>query len=482
MRKVFFGLWLVTLSANLTVKAQAQDNTWDLKRCVEYAREHNVQVRQQHIQANLAHLDYTQAKYSQLPNLNGSFQGGWNFGRSVDQVNYTYSTQTFFQTNASLSSSVTLFNWFSKINTTRANKLTAEAERLTEEKIKNDVSLNVANLYLQVLFNIQQAGINETRLNQSRAQFENTRRQVDAGALPELNAVELEAQLGVDSANWIQAKTNIELSILQLKNALNLPADTLFVVDTPPVESIPVDNILEESPAVIYNLALEALPQFRANDLRLQAAERQYKATHGQLFPTISAFAQLNTLSNNRTMEGHGNFVEYNPVIGTVGTIPGAMEVNSIIKQRLYDSYRNTNYFKQYSNNFGQNLGFSLNVPIFNGLQARNNVRRQKLNIQNQEIIMEQDKLNMKRDIYDAYQQALGAFEKYNASKKSVESAQKAFDFATRRYNIGVLQTIQWLNNQNTLAEAKINALIAQFDYVFKMKVLEFYKGQGIKL
>lgn len=480
MRKFFWGLWLVALSANLSVKAQ--DNKWDLKRCVEYAREHNVQVRQQHIQANLAHLDYTQAKYSQLPTLNGGLQGGWNFGRSVDQVNYTYSTQTFFQTNASLSSNVTLFNWFSRINTTRANRLASEAERLQEEKIRNDVSLNVANLYLQVLFSIQQAGINETRLKQSRAQFDNTRKQVDAGALPELNAVELEAQLGVDSANWIQSKTNIELSILQLKNALNLPADTTFVVDAPPVESIPVDNILEESPAVIYDMALNSLPQFRVNDLRLQSAESRYKAAYGQLFPTISAFAQLNTLSNNRSMEGYGNFVEFNPVIGTVGTPGGMFEVNSIIKQRMYDGYRNTNFLKQYSNNFGQNLGFSLNIPIFNGLQARNNVRRQKLNIQNQQLIMEQDKLNMKRDIYDAYQQALGAFEKYSASVKSVESAQKAFDFATRRYEIGVLQTIQWLNNQNTLAEAKINALIAQFDYVFKMKVLEFYKGQGIKL
>lgn len=477
MRKVFLGL--LTLSALIV---QSQDNKWDLKRCVEYAREHNVQVRQQHIQANLAHLDYTQAKYSQLPNLNGSLQGGWNFGRSVDQVNYTYSTQTFFQTNASLSSNVTLFNWFSRINTTRANKLTSEAERLQEEKIKNDVSLNVANLYLQVLFNIQQADINQTRLKQSRAQFDNTRKQVDAGALPELNAVELEAQLGVDSANWIQAKTNIELSILQLKNALNLPADTTFSIETPPVESIPVDNILEESPGAIYELALNSLPQFRANDLRLQAAERRHKAAKGQLLPSISAYAQLNTLSNNRTMEGYGNFVELNPIIGTVGTLPGALEVNSILKQRMYSDYRNTNFLKQYSNNFGQNLGFSVSVPIFNGLQARNNVQRQKLSIQSQQITLEQDKLNMKRDIYDAHQQALGAFEKYHASVKSVESAQKAFDFATRRYEIGVLQTIQWLNNQNTLAEAKINALIAQFDYVFKMKVLEFYKGQGIKL
>lgn len=478
MRKLVFCLaMIVASSAHLSVKAQEK---WDLRRCVEYAREHNIQVRQQHIQASLARLDYKQSKYSQFPTLNANYQGGWNFGRSVDQVNYTYSTQSFFQTNLGLSSNVTLFNWFSKTNTTAANRLTAEAEVLQEEKVKNDVSLNVANLYLQVLFNIQQAYINETRLNQSRAQFQNTRKQVDAGALPELNAAELEAQMGVDSANWIQAKTNIELSILQLKTALNLPADTLFNIDTPPVESIPVDNILEISPSAIFQMAVNSLPQFRVNSLRLLAAEKNYKAARGQLYPTFSLSGQVGAPTNSQSIEGRGNFVEYKPTIGTVVT--SGDSIRSVQNLRVYESYRRVPYVSQLSNNFGQYIGFSVNIPIFNGLAARSNVQRQKLNILNQELLLDQEKLNVKRDIYDAYNQALGAYEKYNASVKSVQSAQKAFDYATKRYEIGVLQTIQWLSNQNTLAEAKINALIAQFDYVFKMKVLEFYKGQGIKL
>lgn len=479
MRKLYVCVCMVALSATTTTSAQEK---WDLRRCVEYAREHNIQVRQQHIQANLAELDHKQSKFSQFPTLNASYQGGWNFGRSVDQVNYSYTTQSFFQTNTGLSSGVTLFNWFSKTNTTAANRLTAQAEKVQEEKVKNDVALNVANLYLQVLFRIQQAAISETRLNQSRAQYDNTRKQVDAGALPELNAVELQAQMGVDSANWIQAKTDIELSMLQLKNALNLPADTTFAIETPPVESIPIDNILEVSPADTYEMALASLPQFRVNGLRLEAARKSYKAAYGQLFPTISIFGSINTLSNSALMEGYGGYTEFKPAIGTVGLTPGGDQVYALVTQRQYNHYRYTPYFRQLNNNLGQNIGFSLNIPIFNGLTARTNLQRAKLNIANRELLLEQDKLNLKRDIYDVYNQALGAYEKYNASVKSVASAQQAFDYATKRYEIGVLQTIQWLNNQNTLAEAKINALIAQFDFVFKMKVLEFYKGQGIKL
>lgn len=481
MRKFFPGLTAVILFASLSI--QAQDNgKWDLRRCIGYATEKNIQVLQQVIQFQNSNLNYIQSKYSQYPSLNGSLNGGWNFGRSVDQVNYTYTNQSFFQTTMGLNSSVTLFNWFSKKNTTVANNLTAKADELQIDKIKNDVALNVANLYLQILFNIQQADINKTTMQQSRAQLDNTRKQVDAGLLPELNAVELEAQLGTDSANWIQAKTTIELSILQLKSALNLPADTAFAIDTPPIETIPVDNILEVLPSDVYEMALKSLPQFRVNDLRLQAAEKNYKSAKGMQYPTISLYGAVNSLLNNQAIEGRGNYVDVNPIIGTVGTNPGAETVNSIMKQRIFDEYKKIAPWKQVGNNFNQNIGLGISIPLFNGLSAKTNIARQKLNMQNQELLLNQDKLNMKRDIYTAYEQALGAFEKFNASKKSVESAQKAFDFATKRYNIGVLQTIQWLDNQNRLAQAKINALITQFDYVFKMKVLEFYKGQGIKL
>lgn len=481
MRKFFPVLTGVILFANLSLDAQDGDR-WNLRRCVEYATENNIQVQQQVIQFQLSHLNYIQSKYSQYPSLNSNINGGWNFGRSVDQVNYTYTNQAFFQTTGGLNSNVTLFNWFSKKNTTAADKLTEKADQLQVDKIKNDVALNVANLYLQVLFNIQEADINKTRMDQSRAQFDNTRKQVDAGLLPELNAVELEAQLGTDSANWIRSKTTIELSLLQLKSALNLPADTAFTIDTPPVETIPVDNIMEVSPAAIYEMALNALPQFRVNDFRLQAAQKNYKAAIGMQYPSISVFGSVNSLLNDQAREGHGNYVDVNPVIGTVGLDPGAQTVNSIMRQRIFDEYRKISPWKQVSNNFNQNIGIGISIPIFNGLSAKTNITRQKLGIRNQELLLNQDKLNMKRDIFDAYQQALGAFERFNASKKSVESAEKAFDYATKRYETGVLQTIQWLINQNTLAQAKINVLIAQYDYVFKMKVLEFYKGQGIKL
>ena len=139
-------------------------------------------------------------------------------------------------------------------------------------------------------------------------------------------------------------------------------------------------------------------------------------------------------------------------------------------------------YWKTLSDNFGQSVGIGINVPIFNGWQAKSVVARSKLDIENKQLTVEQDTLRLKQDVYSAYSQASGAYQTFEARKKSLVTAERSFDLATRRYNIGVMQTIEWLNNQNNLYTARINALISQFDYVFKMKVLEYYKGMGLRL
>ena len=139
-------------------------------------------------------------------------------------------------------------------------------------------------------------------------------------------------------------------------------------------------------------------------------------------------------------------------------------------------------YGTQLKNNFGQSFGIGLSVPIFNGWSARANIERAKMDIRNKELIVEQDTLKLKQDIYTAFNQARGSFQTFNARQKEVATAERSFGLATKRYEIGVMQTIEWLTNQTNLYNARINLLIARFDYVFKMKVLEFYKGQGIKL
>ncbi|HTN08584.1 TolC family protein [Agriterribacter sp.] len=486
MRKLLCYLVVfATLMANPTANAQTTIK-WDLRRCVEYALTNNVSVRQADIQARLSAIALKQSKLAQIPSLNFSGNHGFQFGRSLDYTTNTYTDNNSMYQRLGLNTEVNLFNWNSQKNTIKSNDYNYQADAAAVDKAKNDIALNVARQYLLVLLDMEQAEVTGIQLKQSQAQYQNTRKQVDAGALPELSAAELEAQVARDSANLITAQTQIEVDKLALKALINLPADAGFELDIPPVEQIPVDNILEISPATIYVMATQSQPQIKVNNLRLQAAQKSYEAARGKQYPTISLFGQLGTAFNSSfkafsevsrgdqqtpayILNGTDKIYVYTPQTGTVSS-----------KKRfgqLWDGYGT-----QVKNNFGQGIGIGLSIPIFNGWSARANIERAKWDIKSKALVIEQDTLQLKQDVYTAFNQALGSFHTFNARQKEVSTAERSFNLASKRYDIGAMQTIEWLTNQSNLYNARINKLIAQYDYVFKMKVLEFYKGQGIRL
>ncbi len=476
----FFSALFVQIAAAQT------SGKWDLRRCVEYAMTNNISVRQADVQARLSEIAVKQNKLQQIPSLN--FQGthGFSFGRNVDPTTNISTDRSSMYQQLTLSSQVTIFNWNSLKNTIAANELVYQSDKAAMEKAKNDIGLSVANQYLLTLLQFEQVKVNDVQLQQTKAQYRNTRKLVDAGTLPEINAAELEAQVARDSATLIASHTQVQLDLLTLKAFLNLPADAPFEIETPPIERIPVDNIMELTPSGVYEMALKTQPQIKMNNLRLQAAQKNYQATRGRLYPTISAFGQLGTnyfgpfnstsfvdLGFQPTQAYALNGISQYPVFArNFGTSTSKNNFG-----QLWDGYWNT-----LKDQFGQSVGIGINVPIFNGWTAKANVERAKMDIKSRELTIEQETLKLKQDVYTAYNQALGSYQTFLAREKAVEISQRAFDLATKRYEIGVLQTIEWLVIQNNLTRAKIDKLIAQYDYVFKMKVLEFYKGLGVRL
>ncbi len=486
MRKLLC-CWIVLtiLLANQIGIAQTNEK-WDLRRCVEYALTNNVSVRQADIQARLSAIALKQSKLQQIPSLNFSGNHGFSFGRSLDYSTNVYTDNNVMYQQMGLNAQVNLFNWNSQRNAIRSNDYNYQADEAAIDKAKNDIALNVARQYLLVLLDMEQAEVTGIQLKQSQAQYQNTRKQVDAGALPELNAAELEAQVARDSANLISALTQVEVDKLTLKALINLPADAVFELEVPAVEQIPVDNILEISPATVYSMAKKSQPQIKVNNLRLLASQKSYASARGRQYPAISLFGQLGTAFNS-------SFKAINQV--NLGDQPTpAYVVNGADKLYVYSPQAGVvtskksfgqlwdGYGAQMKNNFGQGIGIGLSIPIFNGWSARADIERAKWDIKNKELAIEQDTLKLKQDVYTAYNQALGSFHTFSARQKEVAIAERSFDLASKRYDIGVMQTIEWLTNQTNLYNARINALIAQYDYVFKMKVLEFYKGQGIRL
>ncbi|MFD2919103.1 TolC family protein [Terrimonas rubra] len=483
MRKLLPGIAIIAASLfSIPGQVQAQEK-WDLQKCVNYALQNNISVKQADLQARFAALDYKQARLNIYPNIGFSTNLGVNSGRNQNPANFDLVTETFLSHGYSLQAGVDLFNWFSKRNTVKARDLSLQATIAGIEKAQNDVALNVATAYLQILLSMEQVNIARVQLAQTTQQLENTRLQVDAGKLPELNATQLEAQLATDSSAVITARASVTQTILQMKALLNLDAAAAFDVLAPPVETIPVESLADLQPENVFSSALIHLPQQKVNKLNLQAAQKNVLAAKGAMYPTLSMFGSLGSRFINTGQELLSTTQTPVTSIGKV-TVNGT-EYSVAPNAPLFNTsfnYAKQPYFSQINQNFQQSVGLSLSVPIFNNGTLRNNWQRSKLNVKQVELQMEQDAQTIKQDIYTAHNDAVAALEKYNANQKSVAASEKAYDFAKKRYDMGLLSTYDLLNTQNALATAKYNLLYAQYDYVFKIKLLEFYKGQGLKL
>lgn len=477
MRYIFNSLvFIIVFSINT-----AAQKKWSLLDCVNYALDNNITIKQTSLQTNLAELQYKQSKLSQYPNANFSTGSSFNSGRNQDPTTFSLVTQSYLSANMQLQSSVDIFNLFSKKNTIAANGFEVEATKVSTDKLKNDIALSVANTYLQILLAKEQQNIADVQLQQSKAQLINTRKLVNAGSLPELNAAELEAQVARDSANFISAKGGVEQGLLSLKSNMGFDAAAPFEIDTPPADKIFVEKIGDLQPNDVYTIAMANMPQQKFNDFKLKAAEKTTAAAKGSMYPSITAFGSLGSRYANAF-----NIPSYPVLIGPTGlktNVGGVLyDVLGPVRSNVRNgTFKSDAFFSQLNENFNQGVGLSISVPIFNGGNLKTNYQRSKINIKRLQLQKDLDNQKLKQDIYQAYNAAVVALEKFNASKKSVETAERSYGFANRRYEIGMLSTLELITNQNNLLRAKLEYALNQFDYVFKMKVLEFYKGMGLK-
>lgn len=481
MRKIVPAL-VLTAALFLSVLHLSAQDKWDLRRCVEYAVANNLNVKQADIQARLATLTLEQSKLQRWPSANFQNSNGFQFGRSIDPATNGFTNQQITFSQYGFSSSVSLFNFNSHNNTILGNQLEVKAQLASVEKWRNDISLSVAVAYLQALLSREQMNISVVQLQQTKEQLANTKKLVDAGSLPELSSAELEAQLARDSSSYIVAFTGYQSNLLALKAWMNLDPALSFELDTPPVDMIPVESFAELQPDFVYSLALQNMPLQKVNLLRLQALEKFQKAAKGGMYPTIGAFGNLNSAFSSALKNlPKGANVPITIPIGYTGT--GTPSSPNVFAQTFVPgAYSKANFARQLDFNFRQSIGLSINVPIFNGGQARTAWQRSKLNYQNQQLQVERDNQTLKQDIYKAYNDATAAYQRYQASVKGVSTAEYSYELTRKRYEAGLLRTIDLITNQNNLFKARLEKVSNQFDYVFRMKLIEFYKGQGLKL
>jgi len=455
------------------------DNVWSLQRCVQYAIDHNITIKQDSLTAQLAKHALFQSRMTQLPSLSANGNYGKDFGRSINPTTNQFVDAGYNYLTASANGNLLLFGWMQVRNTVAKNRYTLEASLADLDQIKDDISLNVANSFLTTLLAQEQVNISRNQVDLSKAQLDQTRAFADAGRLPELNVAQLESQLATDSSNLINSIANYNSAILDLKSLLNLDFSVPFSIQIPDVEVGEQIMVSNTAPETVYESARTHFGSIKGSKLRVNAAEKGLAAAKGGLYPQLSLGYQMGTSFAS-------NYVSYQPTNQIMGLSPIGIVNNpthDTVYQPVYNILTPTVPFgTQLNNNIRQSVFLNMNIPIFNGWQSQYAVRQAKINLQQQHWNEYNAELTLKQNVYKAHNNALSSIQKYHAAKRADDAAKRALDFARKRYDLGLTSTVDLLVTQNSEFAAAANLVSAKYDLIFKLKVIDYYLGKELKL
>ncbi|MFN7117234.1 MAG: TolC family protein [Saprospiraceae bacterium] len=460
----------------LTVVALRAQETWSLEQCIRYARQNSLSVRQAQNTIQLNQLTLKQNQYNRIPTLNASVSYGYNFGRTIDPTTNSFINQENGSSQLQVSSGVTLFGGNQINNSIKQSKIDVQASELNAASTANDLGLNVATAYLNILLGEEQLATARQQLALSQTQLEQTNRLIQAGSRPEVDRYDILAQIARNEQSIIQAENTIANAYLNLKQLMNVDQNLDIRIQRPEV-NVPALDPDQFSLNEIYTTALGSQPQIRANDLNIESAQMGVAVARGALLPTVSLFGNLSSFysTQNKRVTGYNDI--RNPETVFINGQPVVVEFPGQIP--LFD---NNPYFDQINQNFGQGIGVSLNIPILNNFRSRLGVERAQVTVLNAEVTSQQTRQQLKTNIQSAIANARAAKRSYEAAQRSVEANQIAFQNAQRRFDLGAVNSLEYTTARNNLDQAQISLIQAKYQYVFNVKQVEFYLGQELKL
>ena len=451
---------LVVISLCACTVISAQNRLWSLEDCTQYAIEHNISIKQLVIQKKVAEVNLNTTQMSRLPNLNASGGQNWSFGRTPTESGLYENTR---QSNTSLSvgSSIPLFTGFRIPNEISRDELDLEATVQNLEKAKEDLALNVASLFLQVLFNKELLKITNEQLALSQSQIERTRALIDAGRVPLSQLYDIEAQVANDRVSVIQAENNLRLALLDLAQSLELEQSAGFDIITPTFGNVVSEYMSSVQPTqTVFDNAVQIKPVIRMQELRVQSAEKTLSIAKSSYYPTLN----LNVGAGTNYFYRYGKRYVTNPITG---------------EQILVT---NSSFSNQIRDNMNEYIGLSLNIPIFNRYAVRNQVRNAQFNIDNQQLALENVRKSLYKEIETAYLNAISAQEKYKASQEAIKATSESFNYAKERYETGKSTVFEFNEARARLVRSQSEEVQAKYDYIFRSKILDFYNGVPIRL
>lgn len=464
-------LGLTTALVLITFALTAQMREYTLEECILIALDKNISIKQLELDLESSEIDKADAIGNFLPRFNAQSQHIWNNGLSQNITNGLIENLTTQFSSFGGNLGVTLFNGRQNINQLSRANLNMLARQYQLEDMKDDISLFVANAYLQVMFNKELEQVQRFQLELSKQERERTQLSIDAGILTAAEIYEIEANVASQEQALIQAQNAYRLSRISLAQLLLITDYENFDIAQEEFD-VPFSDILDQTPKAIYEKALSFRNDIKLGITNIELAEKDIDLAKGTLLPTLSAFYNYNTrISYSDRLVETGELLT-----APIGFVQdnGAVVVSQFPQREVAGALP---FSKQFTQNDGQSYGLSLNIPIFNGLSSKNNIKRRKLNLKRVENQFEQTKLDLESTINQAYNNAQGAFKFYDASQKTLVARQQAFEIAKQRFDAGVLNSFDYVQARQRYQIAASDIIRAKFDYVFKLKVLEFYFG-----
>ncbi|MCQ4915353.1 TolC family protein [Bacteroides nordii] len=435
------GLIIFSLTT-LCATSQAQEG-WTLRQCIDYAIEHNIEIQQTANAAEQSAIEANTAKWARLPNLSGSASQSWNWGRSAspeDIGGYTNSNTS--STQFGINTNIPLFTGLQIPNQYALSKLNLKAAIEDLNKAKEDIAINVTSSYLQVLFNMELSKVAASQTELSKEQCKRITRLAEVGKASSAEVAEAKARVAQDEMSLVQAENNYQLALLDLSQLLELPTPEGFTLAQPDtiVSFIPLTP-----PDDIYTEALSNKPGIRAAQLRLEGSEKNIRIAQSNYYPQLSFGASIGT--NYYTVDGHSKY----------------------------------GFSSQMRNNLSKGAGFNLSIPLFNRLATRNRVRSARLQQTNLALKLDNTKKVLYKEIQQAWYNAVAAESKFNSSTAAVAANEESFRLMSEKFDNGKATFVEYNEAKQNLTKSLSDKIQAKYDYLFRTKILDFYKGKAIE-
>ena len=470
-KSIIFSFVLLAIGFSLSAQ-----QAWSIEDCLQYAMANNIQIKQQVLNTEYNENLLKQSKLGQIPSLSGSANYGFSTGRTLDQTTYRYTNQQINSVNMGLSSYTNLFNGLQVRNTIQQNQLNLMASYQDVESVKNEISLNIAAAYLNIMFNRELVTVTMSQLEITGQQVDRTRKMVEAGRLARGNALELQAQFAGEEVNLVNAENQLSISLLNLQQILHLPIDTTFEILIPELAD-PDENPLLVDAQEVYSIAEEIMPEVKSAMLSLESAEKGLAIAKGARSPQLYLSANYNSGYSDVRQQ----IVEVGPPqqIPLGETVSGEPVVSYPQDIPVFGAYP---FFDQVRDNRNAGVGLGLSIPIFNSWSINTNIANARIMHENAKLDLQNRQLALYASIQQAYADALAALKKFNATQQALTSMEESFKYTEKKFEVGLVNTVDYNMSKNQLIATQSDLLQAKYDFIFRTKILNFYRGEPITL